>query len=259
MHDTGSLYGEFSDPRLVAIYDTVCPIAEYEQFYLDLAWKLSATTIIDLGCGSGLLTCALASRGHRMIGVEPAPAMLDLARRKPRADLVHWIHGGAASLGEFAADLAIMTGHVAQFFIEDADWHAALVAIHRALRPGGQLAFESRNPLVQPWFDPAIAAHNDWPTPASPRRIDDPTAGPIDWWSELTAVIGDRVRYEIHYRFIKTGDERISQGDLRFRSEAALSGSLAGAGFTVESIFGDWDGRPADASTPEMIFVAARS
>ena len=25
---------EFSDPRLVAIYDTVCPIAGYEAFYV---------------------------------------------------------------------------------------------------------------------------------------------------------------------------------------------------------------------------------
>jgi hypothetical protein len=33
-------FSEFSDPRLVAIYDTVNPIAEYETFYLDLAEKL---------------------------------------------------------------------------------------------------------------------------------------------------------------------------------------------------------------------------
>ena len=57
-------FGEFFDPRLVAIYDTVCPIAEYETFYLDLAAKLSASSIIDIGCGTGLLTCELAKRGH---------------------------------------------------------------------------------------------------------------------------------------------------------------------------------------------------
>jgi predicted RNA methylase len=50
-------FSEFSDPRLVAIYDTVNPIAEYETFYLDLAAKLSASSIIDFGCGTGLLTC----------------------------------------------------------------------------------------------------------------------------------------------------------------------------------------------------------
>jgi hypothetical protein len=29
------------------------------------------------------------------------------------------------------------------------------------------------------------------------------------------------------------------------------------AGFSVESVFGDWDGRPADAASRELIFVAA--
>lgn len=41
---------EFYDPRLVAIYDSVNPIAEYEKFYLDLASKLSASSVIDIGC-----------------------------------------------------------------------------------------------------------------------------------------------------------------------------------------------------------------
>ena len=39
-----------------------------------------------------------------------------------------------------------MTGHVAQFFLTDEHWRAALTALHAALRPGGRLAFESRNP-----------------------------------------------------------------------------------------------------------------
>ncbi|MDQ3182095.1 MAG: class I SAM-dependent methyltransferase [Actinomycetota bacterium] len=93
-------FSEFSDPRLVAIYDTVNPIAEYETFYLDLAAKLSASTIVDIGCGTGLLTCELAQRGHRLIGVEPSNLMLALARRRPCGDQVEWIEGDALRLGE---------------------------------------------------------------------------------------------------------------------------------------------------------------
>jgi hypothetical protein len=48
------------------------PIAEYETFYLDLAAKLSASSIIDIACGTGLLTCELAKRSHRLIGGEPS-------------------------------------------------------------------------------------------------------------------------------------------------------------------------------------------
>ena len=86
---------EFSDPRLVAIYDTLSPIAEYETFYLDLAAKLCASSIIDIGCGTGLLTCELAKRGHRLNGVEPSNAMLALARRRACGEQVEWIEGDA--------------------------------------------------------------------------------------------------------------------------------------------------------------------
>jgi len=112
--DDALICGEFSDPRLVAVYDTVNPIAEYETFYLDLAAKLSASSIIDIGCGTGLLTCELAKRGHRPIGVEPSNARLALARRRHCGEQVEWIEGDALRLGEVGADLAIMTGHVAQ-------------------------------------------------------------------------------------------------------------------------------------------------
>jgi SAM-dependent methyltransferase len=192
----------------VAIYDTVNPIGEYKAFYLELAAKLAGErgvlSIIDLGCGSGQLTCELAKQGHHLIGVEPSEAMLQLARQRAANELVEpsdvmlglarkratnelveplvadvkpltadvkplvadstcdlpsrsispveWLHGGAQNLGAFEADLAVMTGHVAQFFLEDESWQQALRSIHGALKPGGHLAFECRNPLVQPFL-----------------------------------------------------------------------------------------------------------
>ena len=255
--DDGPNFNEFFDPRLVAIYDTVNPIAEYETFYLDLAAKLSASSIIDIGCGTGLLTCELAKRGHRLIGVEPSNAMLALARRRACGEQVEWIEGDALRLGEFRADLAIMTGHVAQFFLDDEGWHSALIAIRKALRPGGHIAFESRNPLVQPWADDRIERHIDWPSQTSRRRVDDPVAGRVEWWTQLLEAEDDRVRTEIHYLFTQSGQELVSTNELRFRTRAELSRSLSDAGFSVESVFGDWDGRPADVASRELIFVAA--
>src|SRR5215510_14147571 len=40
---------------------------------------------LDLGCGTGFLTFELAARGHRVTGVDFAPAMLAEARRKAAA------------------------------------------------------------------------------------------------------------------------------------------------------------------------------
>jgi len=39
-------YAEFNDPRLVAIYNTVCPLDGYEKFYIELANKLSAKRLL---------------------------------------------------------------------------------------------------------------------------------------------------------------------------------------------------------------------
>lgn len=301
-------YSEFSDPRLVAIYDTVNPIGEYKAFYLELAAKLAGDrgtlTIIDLGCGSGQLTCELAKQGHHLIGVEPSDAMLGLARKRATNDLVEplaadttcgsqsrsispvkWLHGGAQNLGAFEADLAIMTGHVAQFFLEDESWQQALRSIHGALKPGGHLAFECRNPLVQPFLKasrqgaqrkPQISAqispqisensdcsepseHIDWPSDTNRRKVFDPLAGAVEWWFQLLSVEGERVLYEIHYLFERTGEKAISVNELRFRSRDKLQSSLIDAGFTVECVYGNWDFQLAQGDSPEFIFVARRS
>jgi len=65
-------------------------------------------------------------------------------------------------------------------------------------------------------------------------------------------------RYELHYLFARTGEDVVSVNELRFRSRAALEQSLTDAGFVIEAVSGDWDGRPADDATPEMIFLARR-
>src|SRR4051812_15797602 len=45
-------------------------------------------TVLELGCGSGLLTKHLVGAGYRVIATDASPAMLDLARRAvPRAEV----------------------------------------------------------------------------------------------------------------------------------------------------------------------------
>ncbi len=243
-------FGEYGDPRLVAVYDTVNPFAAGTAFYIRLAAVLSASSIIDIGCGTGLLTCELARRGYRMTGVDPSGAMLDVARHRPGGERVRWIEGDASQLDEADADLAIMTGHVAQAIADDQSWHATLVATRAALRPGGRVAFESRNPGPRPW-----AA---WTPQASRRRIDDAAHGPIEVWCQLVEVHDERVRFECHYRFASAGEELVSADELRFRTQPELTQSLTDAGFAVEHVFGDWDREPVAAGSRELIFVAVR-
>lgn len=240
----------YVDPRLVALYDRDNPRGADTDFYLQLATDLNACTILDLGCGTGLLTRELAIAGRRVIGVDPAPAMLAYARRQPGAEHVAWVEGAASALGMPAADLVVMTGNVAQIFLDDAEWATTLCAIHAALRPDGYLAFESRNPDDRAW--------ERWNRAATYEEIDS-SDGPLTCWLDLVNVGNGRVCFEGHNLFANTGEDVVVRSELRFRTLAELTDSLVGAGFVVEQVYGDWQRGPLHTTSRVMVFVARRS
>jgi len=242
---------EFTDPRQVAIYDAVNSYEPGTQpdFYLGVAEEVSAKTIIDLGCGTGILTLDFARRGYRMIGVDPSPLMLEVAQQKPGADRVQWVQGDARELGAPGADLAIMSGHVAQFILKDAEWLEVLAGLKGALRPGGHLAFESRDPRAREW--------ERWT--GRRRTIPDSPYGRIESWTEVANVESDVVYAVGHRRLVKSNEELASPFAIRFRSEQLLRRSLTSSGFSVESVFGDWDRRPPGPGERELIVIARKA
>jgi SAM-dependent methyltransferase len=242
---------EFTDPRQVAIYDAVNSYEPGSQpdFYLGVAEQVSAETVVDFGCGTGMITLEFARRGYRMIGVDPSPLMLAVARQKPGAERVQWIEGDALRLGAPAADLAILSGHVAQFILEDAEWLEVLTGLREALRPGGHLAFESRDPRAREW--------EHWT--GRRRIIPNSPYGRIESWTEVTKVEGDLVFAVGHRRLVESNEEFVSPFALRFRSEQLLRQSLTSSGFSVERVFGDWDRRPPGAGKGELIVIAKKT
>ncbi len=64
----------YADPRLAALYDALNPSDASTAFYLGLAGPAPAR-ILDMGCGTGLLACEFAARGHDVTGADPAAAM----------------------------------------------------------------------------------------------------------------------------------------------------------------------------------------
>jgi SAM-dependent methyltransferase len=249
------LDAHYVDPRLVALYDLENPRGDDTDYWLSLAADVAARTIVDVGCGTGLLTCALAVDGRVVSGVDPSTAMLEVARRRPGADRVRWVVGDATALTDPAliapgtADLVVMTGNVAQVFLGDEDWGAALHAAHTALRPGGRVAFESRNPEDRAW--------ERWDPERTAGRVVGPD-GPVRSWLEVLAVADARVRFRAHNVFEATGEDVVSDSELRFRSAAELRGSLHAAGFEVEHVYGDWRRSELAPSSRVMVVVARR-
>jgi SAM-dependent methyltransferase len=228
----------FAEPRLVALYDVLEGGRDDLELYAGLVEEFAARSVLDVGCGTGTLACLLAGRGIDVVGVDPAAAALDVARRKPHADAVRWVLGDATALPPLQVDLVTMTGNVAQVFLTDEDWAATLRGTFAALRPGGRLVFESRRPEREAW--------REWDRERTFTRI-----GAVETWIDVTDVRGALVSFRT--TFVLAGEVLTSDSTLRFRSLDELRGSLAAAGFTVDDVR-DAPDRPGR----EFVVVARR-
>ncbi|SDE53465.1 Ubiquinone/menaquinone biosynthesis C-methylase UbiE [Blastococcus fimeti] len=235
----------FSDPRLAAVYDTFDGERSDLDAYLALVDGWGARSVLDIGCGTGTFACLLAGRGVQVVGLDPAAASLDVARGKPHADAVTWLHGDVRSLPRLQVDVVTMTANVAQVFLADEEWAAALEGACAALRPGGRLVFESRRPERQAW--------REWTRERSCTRAVVPAVGPVETWVDVLDVRGDRISFRWTFRLERDGLELTSDSTLRFRSRAELTGSLTAAGFVVEDVR-DAPDRPG----AEWVFLARR-
>ena len=220
------------------------------RFYAALAQEVGARRLLDLGCGTGVLACLLAAQGHEVVAVDPDPGMLAVARGRPGADLVDWRLGTSDRALTAGADLAVMTGHVAQVFVDDEEWRTTLQHLHDALVPEGTLAFETRNPTARGW--------EGWTREATVRTVSTPH-GPVEVWHEVIDVDLPRVTYDTLTCNVTTGEQTRIRDVLAFRSRAAVLETLRDAGYTVTDELGDWSRRPVTPSSPEIIVIARRT
>lgn len=232
-----------------AAYDDLNPADDDYRFYASLAHELDAARVLDLGCGTGVLARLLAGRGHTVVAVDPDPDMLRVARGKPGAERVDWRLGYSEDADTASVDLAVMTGHVAQIFVDDDDWSTVLAELHRAIAPGGVLAFETRNPGARGW--------EAWTRDATLRTVQT-DEGRVEFWHETVEVELPCVTYDTSTRNLDTGEEHRTRNRLAFRDRELLRASVAGAGYEITTELGGWAGEPLSAASPEIIVVARR-
>ncbi len=240
-------HAEFNHPALVTVYDAAFGWSRDDDFFLSVVGETPAARVLDLGCGTGRLALAMAATGHSVTGVDPARASLDAARAKPGADAVTWVEGTSSVLPAAAFDVAVMTSHVAQFFVTDEEWRQVLADLHRALVPGSRLTFDTRDPRARGW--------ERWNPADSRREIPLPDGRTVTSVTEVDSVADGVVSFTISYAF-SDGEHLRSTGDLRFRTEEEVRSSLAGAGFAVEHIYGGWNREPIGAPDGEFLVIA---
>lgn len=233
-------------PRLAALYDLSCPWSRDRDFYLSLA-RSQRMRILEIGCGTGLLSRAYARHGHLVIGVDPAAAMLDVAKAKPFGADIEWVHAFAQTYRtDTRFDLIVMTGHAFQVLPTDVDMAMAFETLHIHLAPGGLAVFESRNPD----FDWAEV----WDEDVDLRRPGET----VRQSCRLLSLKGERLTFDLRYRFADA--ELVSRSVLRFPSRGHVEAGLTASGLQVDAVLGDWHGGPFDPKTSrEMIFMVRAS
>lgn len=235
----------FANSRLAALYDALDPDRSDLLHYVAIVDEFAATSVLDVGCGTGVFALMLADHGIEVTGVDPAAASLDVARAKPGAATVRWIYGDATTLPPLAVDLAVMTGNVAQVFLTDEAWTRNLHGIHGALAPGSRLVFEVRDPTRRGW--------EEWTREESISTTFIEGVGAVESWVELTDVSLPMVSFRHTYRF-DGGEVLTSDSTLRFRERDEIEASLTAGGFSTREVRGAPD-RPGR----EFVFIAQRT
>jgi hypothetical protein len=129
--------------------------------------------------------------------------------------------------------------------VTDAEWAAVLGASFDALRPGGLLVFESRDPAARAWLG--------WHRSETRRVVEAPGIGAVETWTEVTGVAPPLVSFTTTMVFDADGATLTSRSTLRFRERGEITDALVQHGFTVDDV------REApDRPGLEFVFLARR-
>ncbi len=209
--------------------------------------------VLDAGCGTGRHLLPLAQMGYRMVGVDRSRAMLQVAQQT-------LIEGGAvaqlvrADLRSlpFAAcfEAGLCLESPLAYLHEDAALSAALLGLHRGLKPGGRLIVDI--------FD-YVATLGEEPLPPVVTRF-------VTSWGSVE--VSEAHRYDARsgiwhmaqaFQVERAGRvERFNiEHALRMRSAAAYVAALEAAGFTVEELLPAYPAMPTALSDERRIIIVA--
>jgi SAM-dependent methyltransferase len=104
--------------------------------------RIRGGVVLELGCGTGLLTAELIAARHRVIATDASPAMLAIARER--------LGRAAEKIGRLTlpddelpqADAIVAVGHPINYLPNTDSVDRALIAMADALRPDGVIAFD---------------------------------------------------------------------------------------------------------------------
>jgi len=230
-------------------------------FYRDAAREFG-DPILELGCGTGRITMALAEAGKRITGLDLSERMLEHAVKK-RASLVvearervHLVQGDMThfELGE-KFRLIIIPFRPFQHLLDVRQQMDCLACVRKHLAPGGRLILDVFQTDAERMHDPVHMRE----TPVREYRAADGRQVKI---SEKIAAFhrAEQINdVEMIFSVVHPNGKKerlVFAWPLRYFFRYEVEHLLARCGFNVTALYGNFDRTPIDDSSPEMIFVA---
>jgi SAM-dependent methyltransferase len=200
--------------------------------------------ILDVPCGEGRLSIALASRGYRVTGVDITRPLLEDAKARSRTlglDIA-WEHRDMRDLPwkeEFDAVLCYWGSF--GYFDEEGDLEFAR-AVARVLKPGGRFLVDTHiAETVLPRFQ-----ERGW------QRVGDILALENRSWDPESG------RIDVEWTLIGKGKEETLESSIRIYSYREFCNILRDAGFSECTGHGSWKGGPLQVRSLRALMVATK-
>jgi SAM-dependent methyltransferase len=232
--------------------------ADYDidlDFYLQLL-RRTGGPFLDLACGTGRVTLAVAQAGYSAVGLDRSETMLDLARQKA-PERVEFVRG---DLREFDLGrrfpLVTITLNSFMHRVEVEDQEAALDCVAAHVAADGRAVISTINPYsvsLQDTESKLIHEFTKW----------DPAAE--SWVTKLSAREVDTVEQVEHvtycYDEVKAGkvERLVTTLDFRYTYRYELELLLRQAGLEPIAVYGSYDLEDYEITSPALIIVARPS
>jgi len=167
-----SVFGKVYSSVYDSLYGTKDYARECDMIEM-LAGASGSKLIMDIGCGTGGHAVQLAKRGHRVLGVDRSPAMLEIAQQKAVEagviDAIEFLQGDLRNIvSDKICDLALMMFAVLGYQQSNEDVRNALNSVARHLKSGAPFIFDV-------WYGPAVLAD----PPGARQRVIETDSGRI--------------------------------------------------------------------------------
>ena len=260
MTDETPLYDCF----IADYYDSSPILAQRTQdiaFYVD-AVRRFGDPALELGCGTGRITTAIARAGYRVVGLDVSARMLERAAEKcstlgPEAQgRVRFVHGDMTNfdLGEKFRS-ALIPFRPFQHLLEAEQQMSCLNCVRKHLAPEGRLILDFFQTDAERMHDPKFQSES--------RLMEyDLADGRHVLLSERVAAFHraqqrNDVEMIFDVRHPSGKEERLVMAwTLRYFFRYEVQHLLARCGFWLEAEYGNFDCCPLGDESPEMIFVA---